>query len=536
MNVKNQKQTFLGGAVVLALSTAVVKIIGALYKLPLMTVIGDEGYGYFTTAYDIYSVLLMISTTGLPVAMSRMISEAKTLGRNNQIRRVYRTSMFVFLSLGVVGAGGMFFLCRWLAGEVMHQSEAWFAVACLAPAVLFIGIISAYRGYFQGQGNMKPTSISQVFEALCKLLIGLALAMFLKKKTGNLEYAAGGAILGVTLGTVVGTIYLAACHRRAAAALRDEPIRDATVYSYRHTAKVLLAIAIPITLGSAGLQLINLFDSATVMARLKGAAGFTTDQANLAKGIYNVCQTIFNLPCAFITPLTVSIIPAITEHLTLQNHRGARMVGESAIRVMALIALPCSVGLAVLSSPVLQLLRGYTGANLATGATLLSILGLAVFFNSIVLVLNAIMQAHGHVFLPVINMIAGGIVKILVNFFLVGTPSINIIGAPVGTVVCYITITALNVFAIKRVLRKPPRLLGIILKPLLAALIMGVVAFGVNRLLLSLGMGALVCCVGSIGVAGIVYLALVYVLKIITLEDCSLLPKGDKIAKFLRIH
>ena len=214
------------------------------------------------------------------------------------------------------------------------------------------------------------------------------------------------------------------------------------------------------------------------------------------------------------------------------------MVEESSLRVMSLIAMPCAIGLAVLSGPILQLLggSGYTGETLKTGSVLLSILGIAVIFNSFVLVVNAIMQAHGYVYLPVINMLIGGIVKIIVNFFLIGIPSINVVGAPIGTLACYLTITALNIFTMHRVLKKPPRLVSNLFKPLMASLLMGAAAWVSNSLLLKTGLSASICCLAAIAVAGIVYIILVYAMRIITLDDCRLLPKGDKIAKILRIH
>ena len=529
----NKKQTFLGGAAVLAMATAIVKIIGALYKIPLKHLIGNEGFGYFNTAYDIYSVLLMISTTGLPVAMSRMISEAKTLGQTQQIKRIFRTSLMVFLAIGFVGTGGMMLLCRQLAA-MMSQEESWFAILCLSPAVLFICLISAERGFFQGQANMVPTSLSQILEALCKLVIGLGAAYLIKQKTDSVVYAAGGAILGVTVGTVAATLFLAWRRRGAARELEDD-CPDPTVYSHRDTAKTLLSIAIPITIGAAGLQFITLIDAAVYMARLKGAAGMAA-QADGLKGIYNFCQTIFNLPCAFITPLTVSVIPALTEQLTLRRQRRANTVSESATRVMSLIAMPCAIGLVVLSAPILQLLGHYEGEDLTVGTTLLAILGVGVFFNSFVLLMNAIMQAHGYVYIPVVNMIIGGIAKIIVNYVLVGNPSIHIVGAPIGTLVCYVIIAGLDYFAIRRVLRHPPKLLQNLVKPAVASLLMGGAALAVRRLLEGRASATAMILILSIGTAGLVYIVLVLGLRVITADDCRLLPKGDKIAKLLRIR
>ncbi len=525
-----KKQTFLGGAAVLALSTAIVKIIGACYKIPLGSLIGDAGFGYFTTAYDIYSVLLMIATTGLPVAMSRMISEAQALQQSRQIRKIYRTALLVFLTIGIVGAGGMAILCRQLA-RFMNSPDSWYAILALAPSLLFICIISAYRGYFQGQGNMLPTSISQVFEALCKLILGFGAAWLIMRRWDNVPLAAGGAIIGVTIGTVVSALYLGIKHR---AADRHLEAQGGEVLSTGETARKLLAIAIPITLGSAGLQIINLIDAKIVMGRLLGAAGYLQAEADVLKGIYNFCQTIFNLPCAFITPITISAIPAITAHLTLKDRRSARMVEESAVRIMALLAMPCAVGLAVLAGPILELLRGYTGESLATGSAVLAILGVAVVFNSLVLVTNSIMQAHGDVTTPVIHMIIGGIVKVIVNYILVGERAFNIVGAPIGTLCCYACITILNFIAMRKN-TTPPSFSRTMLKPLAAALLMGAAAFGSYPLLGKIIGSQRLCCLGAICVAGVIYVVLVVVMKVITMDDCRLLPKGDKIAKLLRI-
>ena len=527
-----KRQSFLQGAAILALATGVVKVIGACYKIPLGAVIGDAGYGYFTTAYDIYSVLLMISTTGLPVAMSRMISAARTLDRQAQIQKIYQVSMLVFLIIGLAGSGGMLLLCKPLA-NFMESPNSWIAIASLAPALFFICLESAYRGFFQGQSNMTPTAVSQIFEAVSKLVIGLTAAWLIIQRGGSIPLAAGGAILGVTVGCVLSAVYLGRCHNKAS---RGLAAAGGPAESTSATIRQLLAIAVPITLGSAGLQIINLIDAKIVMARLLGAAGYAQADADVLKGIYNFCQTIFNLPCAFITPLTISIIPSLTERLTLRNRKGARMVEESGLRITALVCMPCAVGLAVLSGPILQMLRGYTGANLQTGAIVLSVLGIAVVFNSLVLLTNAIMQAHGFVMLPVINMFIGGIVKVIVNYVLVGRPEVNIMGAPIGTLCCYITIALLNLFVMRRVISTHPRLLRAMVRPLLAAAAMGLAGFMCYDVLATYLPSQKLSCLLAVGVSGLVYGVFVVAFHAITKEDCALLPKGDKIAKLLRIR
>ena len=333
---------------------------------------------------------------------------------------------------------------------------------------------------------------------------------------------------------MIASIYLVVKRRRASAVLH-ESCTDPTVLPWKTTVKELLTIAVPITLGAAGLQIITTIDIGVYMGQLKGPAGFDEATADRLKGVFNFAQTVFNLPCAFITPITVAVIPAITEQLTLRRKRRANTVSESATRVMSLIAMPCSIGLAVLGEPIMALLRGYTGDELRIAGGLMSLLGLAVFFSSFVLVTNAIMQAHGLVYLPVINMVIGGVAKILVSLVLVGNPKINIIGVPIGTVLCYMLITVLNLITMNRVLRHPPRLLPNVVKPGLASIAMGAAAFGLNLACSALGLPLVIRTGVSILGAGAVYVVLVLMLKVITKDDCTLLPKGDKIARLLRI-
>ena len=528
-----KKQSFLQGAAVLAAATAIVKIIGAIYKIPMQSVIGQAGFGYFNTAYQIYDVLLMISTAGLPVAMSRMISEAQALDNPNQIRKIFSTALQVFLTIGVLGMLLMVLFSRQLSIMIVGHDRSWAAITALGPAVLFICIISAFRGFFQGQSNMTPTSVSQVFEAVCKLVIGLGAAWFIMKTSRDAVLGSGGAILGVTIGCVVSAVYLFACYRRASAELPAGGDAQTT----RQTMKTLLAIAVPITIGSAGLQIINLVDTMVYMRRLVGAAGIDTLRADELKGIYDFCRTIFNLPCAFITPIVVAIIPSITSHLTMKNQRGVRMVEGSALRITGLIAAPCAFGLLSLATPIVDLLTSgeeYTAVDLRIGGAILAILGVTVIFNSLILVTNAVMQAHGDVTTPVIHMIAGGVIKVVINFVLVGIPSLNIVGAAMGTLICYLSIMALNVVAMVRKKTVEPRSFVGLGKPMLAGILMGAAAYMANGFL-SVYLGSSLGCLAAIALAALVYVILVIVLKIITYDDCMLLPGGEKIAKILRV-
>ena len=550
-----KKQTFLQGTAVLAMATVLVKLMGFLFKVPLNNIIGEDGFGYFNTAYDVYNVLLMISTTGLPVAMSRMISQAQTLGNHAQIKRIYRTSLYVFLTIGMVGSLGMLFFCRQLSVMVTTNENSWAAIAALAPCVLLICLVSAYRGFFQGQSNMTPTSVSQIFEAVTRLVVGLGLAWLVMKLTGkayvrmqgivlapgetaqdygDITLAAGGAILGVTLGSLISVVYL---HHKFRQSNQILSLGGGTAKSTRSTMTELLSIAVPITLGSAGLQIINLFDTMIYMRRLTGALQWTEKMADSAKGVYNFCQTVFALPCSFIPTITIAVIPAITASLTRKDLAEAKATSESSVRTMALIAMPCAAGLFVMAEPVIRLLCStYTEDKIQLAATMLAILGLTVIFNSLVLLLNAIMQAHGDVVTPVVNMLIGGIIKIIVNYILVGQPNLNIVGAPIGTFICYISITALDLIAMKRHISARPAIFKNIIRPGLSSAIMGAATFMVYRVLSNAISPWKLACLLSLAFAVVLYAVLVVFLRCLTYEDCMLLPKGEKIAKILRIR
>ena len=243
-----RKQSFLQGVAVLTAATIIVKLLGFIYKVPLQNILQERGFGYFNTAYDVYNVLLMISTTGLPVAVSRMISQAQALENYAQIRKIYSVSMKVFLTIGVIGTLVMLVFCKPLSVMVTTNENSWAAIAALSPCVLLICIVSAHRGFFQGQSNMTPTSVSQVYEAMIRVVFGLGGAYLMLKKTGSLIYAAAGGIFGVTAGCIVAVVYLRIQFGKSNQILRQG---GGEAKSTRQTMKELLVIAIPIGILSA---------------------------------------------------------------------------------------------------------------------------------------------------------------------------------------------------------------------------------------------------------------------------------------------
>ena len=512
MNKRTQKSnakssTFFGGAAILAASIAVVKVIGALYKIPLGRILGDVGFGHFNNAYAIYNLLLMISTAGLPVAMSKTISEANALNRRNQVSRVFHVALVTFIILGSISSLIMFLFAQPLA-NLQGDSLAAPAVRVMALSCFFVCTMSAYRGYAQGHSDMVPTAVSQVLEAMTKLIVGLFLAWYLLRLGFGSEFSAAGAIAGVTASGLVSLVYLMFRFRRKNSA-QGLAKTDDRPESAKHILKVLASIAIPITLSSSVVPITTYLDTVQVQNLLQSALGYSEELA-----------------------LTACIVPAVSAALTKKDQIGAGKIAESALRVGALLALPAGVGLAVLSGPIIQMLYPETNQEIASHC--LMVLGIASAFVCMMLLCNAILQANGRAALPIWFIAIGSATKLIVNFILVQMPSVGIKGAPVGTLVCFMLVSVMELIAIKRVTPHPPKYLRVFVKPVLAAAIMGAAARAAYGILAG-HLGNTMSVAGGIVVGAIVYAILVLVLRIVSKDDLSLMPKGDKIARLLHI-
>lgn len=528
--MKTQKSnTFFGGAAILAASIILVKLIGALYKIPLGRILGDEGFGHFNNAYAVFNLLMMVSTAGLPVAISKTISEANTLGRRNQVDRVFRVALGTFLVLGTLSSLIMLVFAQPLA-LLQGNSLAAPAIRVMALSAFFLCTMSAYRGYAQGHSNMVPTAVSQVIEAVSKLGIGLALAWYVTRLGLGSEYSAAGGIAGVTCGGFLALLYLMAQHHRQRS---QRGLSEDTPDSSRHILKVLVAIAVPITISASVVPITTYIDTIQVQTLLQSALGYTEKMAVSFYGCYQKAVAIYNLPSSFMVSLTACIVPAVSAALTQQDRLGAGKIAESALRVGALLALPAGVGLTVLSAPIIQLL--FPETNQEVGSQCMAILGIASIFVCIMLLCNAILQANGKVSLPIWFIAVGSAAKLIVNFLLVQQPSVGIKGAPVGTLVCFVLVAVMELIAIKRVTPYPPRYTRVFLKAGIASVLMGACAWACYGLL-SHHFGNTLSVLGSICIGGVVYLALILVLKVVSKDDLSLMPKGDKIAKILRIR
>ena len=585
-----KQNTFFGGAAILAVGIMVVKVIGMFYKIPLLNIIGEQGSADFGNAYNIYAVLLTISTAGLPVAVSKLVSEANATGRQNQVRRVFRLSLALFLTLGVLSFLIMSFGSAQLAG-LMNDDQAAPGIRALAPAVICVGCLSAFRGYAQGHGNMTPTAVSQIIEALCKLVVGLGLAYWLVKAGADQSHAAAGAITGVTVGTIVALAYMLLNYlmgRSQEGLSKDTPDSNGTII------KNLLMIAVPITISSSMVGIVTVIDSSLVQGQLQRALLENTDcwalykdfmdfealdsalkawQATLPEGTtismsllsdqlagegtktaialhdaledasrtlygnYNGALNIYNLPPSLMAAITAAVIPAVSGTLARRDRKGAARVAGSALRISALLAFPMGVGLYVLGEPIMALIFPSLTSQLA--GPLLSTLGLATVFVCMMLVCNSILQAYGFVNLPVVIMLAGGVIKIVLNYNVVVLPQVGIYGAPLGNIFCFALCLILDLIVMARVIPGRPKYIPLFAKPAAAAAVMGLGAWAVHGLLAKLlaanRLGNAVATLAAIVVAVVIYGVLVIVLRAITKEDLSLMPKGEKIARILHL-
>ena len=535
-----RKKNFIEGAAVLAATIAIVKVIGALYKLPLYNILDDSGAAYFGVAYNVYALLLTISTAGVPVAISRMIASENARGRIRQSERIFSVAMPAMIVIGAVFGGFMMIFCRQIA-NFMEEPGCYQAIFTLGPAVFFCCVIAVYRGYTQGHEDMIPTSITQISEVVFKFILGLLVAFLLLKAGYSSGIVVSGAIFGVVVGLGVSIPIMAWYRRRA---LRNGSYRlectDETVDSRGSTLGEMLRITIPMTLSSALLNFLTVIDVKVVMNRLKQSLMLSELEADVEYSTFTKAHTLFTLPSSLIVAVSISVVPAVAAAIAVRKYREAGGVMGRSLKLMNLLAMPAGVGMCVLAGPLYYSLFG-TGSTRATAV--MALLGIASYFVCFQLVSTALVQASGHERIPLIAMAAGSVLKVIINYTLTGNPSFGIVGAPVSTLVCYLMISLVNMIGLR--LRFPEKipLRQAFVKPAVCTALMAVAAGG-SFLIMKLlgfgdiGFGRLKVTIGlfvSIGIAVVVYFAAVILLGAVTREDLAMVPKGEKIADKLHL-
>ncbi len=570
---KQKKQNFVYGSTVLMASMIIVKLIGAVFKIPLTNILGLTGLGYFTRAYTVYTTIYALTVTGLSAAVARMVAENLERKRYRDVRKIFRLATLLFLILGVLGAGLIFFSAKGFS-EMIKSPNSYWAIVMLAPAIFFCCMMASYRGYYEGLSNMTPTAVTQVVEVVAKLVAGLGFALIVMQiaekqfqETGKVfgmaaesleaaqmiavPYGAAGAMLGVSVSTLVGLVYIYFRHKLKGDSITKEMLRNAPpsrrskVLVYR-----LLKVALPVTLGAVVLQLSALIDSTTIQNRLDYCYSASPETLNslygsflkenegmsdFLFGIFSSCVTLFNLVPAFTNIFGKSALPNVTAAWTERDRARIKLNVESVIRVTMLVAAPMSMGMAFMAEPILKLLYSKQ-EGIESGAVLLAILAVASLFLALVTPMNAIIQGVGRMDLPVKYLFCGALTKLVLNVVLIGIPSINILGSSVSTLACYLLIAFLSINKLRKIVTVSLNYTGIFIKPLIAGLACGIMALLSYNLLQAIGPSRLITIL-SIGIGGLCYLLVLFVLKGIAREDVLMLPKGNKIAKTLeKLH
>lgn len=596
-----KKQSVLNGAMMLMFAVLLVKVIGLLFKIPLTDMIGAAGRGYFNSAYEIYTPIFAISMAGLPVAVSRMVAENIALGNYREPRMIRKVSQRLFIIVGVTGTL-ILLAAAYPYARFVANIRSLPAVLCVAPSIFFCCYMSTYRGYYEGLRNMTPTAISQVVEALGKLVVGLILAKLVTQTgmsqyesgmlaSGNISatvfgnevtslaeansvitpWAAAGAVMGVTIGSVAAAVFLTIYYKiKGDGITRTQLVNSEKSSPSDVLAKEMIKIAVPMVVSALILNITNLVDTVTIQSRLTSAIEADSasvlqmhsaaineavrlsrinisDSAEIVKylwGSYGMALDFRNLIPNLTLQLGISALPALAAAWAVKDKKGTKSTIELVLRICMLIGLPAGFGMAALATPLLTLIygRGSSSDAIPVVAPIMVAYGIATALMAVSTPITNMLQAIGRTDIPVKSVVVGAICKITCNFILVGNPKINVYGAVVGTILFYVVIVACNLTSLLRISKVKVNWASILVKPLICAALCGVTAFAAYGLLSKifpvtntesiLNMGT-VSTVIAVGLAVVVYAISLLLLKGVAREDISVLPKGEKIAKTL---
>ena len=585
----------------LMFAVMLVKVIGLLFKIPLTDMIGGVGRGYFNSAYEIYTPIFAISMAGLPVAVSRMVAENIALGNYREPRMIRKVSQRLYIIVGVVGTL-VLLIAAFPYSKYVANERTLPAVLAVAPSIFFCCFMSTYRGYYEGLRNMTPTAISQVVEALGKLIIGLLLAKVVIStgtsqyesgmlQSGNVSavvfgnevtslaeansvitpWAAAGAVMGVTIGSLAAAVFLTIYYKiKGDGFTRTQLVNSPKSRSSEVLAKEMVKIAVPMVISALILNITNLVDTTTIQARLTTAIenDLTTvlqmhaeaineaiklsrlnvnDSAEIVKylwGSYGMALDFRNLIPNLTLQLGISALPALAAAWAVKEKDGIKSTIEMVLRICMLIGLPAGFGMAALSTPLLTLIygRGLSSDAIPVVAPIMMAYGIATALMAVSTPITNMLQAIGRTDIPVKSVVVGAICKIVCNFILVGNPKINVYGAVVGTILFYVVIVACNLTSLLRITKVRVNWSSVIVKPLMSAALCGITAFAAYGLLSKLFPAETtesilnmdtVATVIAVGLAVVVYVISLLLLKGVAKEDIAVLPKGEKIAKML---
>ncbi len=459
-----KKQSFIKGSIILIASALISKAIGAIFKIPMTNMLGGTGMSCFSCAYGLFLPVYAVISGGLTTAVAKLTAENAVFGNYANIKKIHRTALIIFSAAGIVGSVLIAVLAVPFSEKGAACPEAWLSVMMIAPSVLFGCITSVYRGCCEGMSNMYPTAVSQVIESLVRLAAGLGgcyyvlnnpqkVLRWLPPGTSVISAASAAAVFGISISVFAGTLFM---YIRG---IECKNVPDGgKAESSKSIAKKIFKIFIPIAVGSAVTNLTSVIDLSTIIRCLDKAVkndpeyfmnNFSfNDTKNISEFIYGsftgLAITIFNLIPSVTNMFGKGILPGLSESCAAKNKVLIKRLTENVIKAAAFIAVPAGLGICVLSEPILQFLFPTRPEECAVSAQSLAILGIAVIFLSMTFPLFSCFQAAGKADIPVKITLAGVLVKLLGNLILIPIPQINISGAAISTLLCYLVIFLLS--------------------------------------------------------------------------------------------
>ncbi|MEA4927083.1 MAG: polysaccharide biosynthesis protein [Candidatus Limiplasma sp.] len=489
--MSDRQKSIVGGMTVLGITGLICKVIAVLYRIPLAWLIGEQGIGTFQLVFPTYNLLLTLSSAGLPVAISRMVSYSLAQNDPRNAHRTFRNALSVLTLLGALGTLLMIVFNPFLSDRV-GDPETQMGFVAIAPALVIVCTMSAFRGLMQGQQNMNPTAMSQLIEQISKVLISLPLA-YVGSRVGmtdpqkiNIGYAAAGALLGNSIGEACALFYMTIIYRKNKPVLLRHP-QDETIppINRGQMLKRLFSLAIPITLAACIVPLASFIDSGMVVNNLIYSAGFAREEARAMYGRYSgYVINLINVPTALAQAISMSLVPAVSAGMARKDWKTVRMQSHTGLRMAFLIGLPCSVGMSMLSREILTMIYSFpTREALNQTAELLSMSSYTIVLFTVVQASSGILQGLRKQRIPMYTLLLGVALKILMNYNLIGIREINIYGAPMGSLICYLVSMLPNLYYVHKYARLPYDPVRIFFKPLGATACMGAVLWLFKRLL-----------------------------------------------------
>ena len=527
-----KKESFMQGVVTIMFSQILIKVLGLIYTLYLTNRdgFGDAGNAIYASGYQIYALLLTVSSIGVPNAISKLVSERLAVGDNKGANRIFKVALVTFGTLGAIGSMLLFFGAHVIAYNWTQIPESELTLVALAPAIFFVSISSVFRGYFNGRRTLKITARAQTLEQIFKTIFTIGIVEVVAYATStSTEMMAAGANVATTLATFSSFAYLFMYYRLKRKEIGNE-IQSSTNYKHENVKKIvknILMVSIPLTLSSIMTSFNKNIDSFTVKRILS-----TYMSSDIATKLYGQLSgkvdTVTNLPLAINIAFATALVPAISAAKAKNDRESATKRTSFSLLTSMLIGLPCVVGMIVFAQPILNLL--YPNAN--KGALLLQLISVSVIFSILDQTINGALQGFGKVMIPATALGIGCIVKLILNIILLKIPFFNVYGAAIGSIACHAVAFAIVFNVLKKYVKLDLPFNKFVIKPVIATTIMAICSYTLYLLMNRIISGNLATLIAMI-FAVIIYLAAVVALKIYNKEDIYMLPKGEKIYKFL---